>query len=96
MEPKENRHAFIRKIRLVNNHLHIYIISSSEKKESPGEPEKRGGEAGKEHREQKGRGMSFFGHHIGKLLAPDTTRAQEFQPIDTELVSSLEVVRKKL
>lgn len=40
--------------------------------------------------------MSFFGHHIAKLLASDKPEAEEFASVDQELESSLEAVRKKL
>jgi hypothetical protein len=40
--------------------------------------------------------VSFFGHPIGKLLAPDRVIDEEFVSIDRELESSLEIVRQKL
>lgn len=98
MEPKENPHAFSRKITFVNKRPHIYIISSSEKEEPPGglKASTRGQAAGDIGHEQTGLRASFFGHHIGKLLAPETAVAEEFLSIDKEIESSLEAVRKKL
>ena len=98
MEPKENPHAFSRKITFVNKRPHIYIISSSEKEEPPGglKASTRGQAAGDVGHEQTGLRASFFGHHIGKLLAPETAVAEEFLSIDKEIESSLEAVRKKL
>jgi len=98
MERKENPHAFSRKITFVNKRPHIYIISSSEKEEPPGglEASTRAQAAGDVRHEQTGLRASFFGHHIGKLLAPETAVAEEFLSIDKEIESSLEAVRKKL
>ncbi len=81
MDEKGKASLFSRKITMVNNRPHVYIISSSEGGETSGE--------------QTSASVSFFGHHIGKLLASDKLEAEEFGPVDKELASSLEAVRKK-
>ena len=88
---KEGRHSFRRKIVSVDNEPRIYIISSSEEEpsgERPALPDQR--------KSVKEEPVSFFGHHIGKLLTSGKTETEEFLPIDKELDSSLEAVRKKL
>jgi hypothetical protein len=89
---KEERHSFRRKIVSVGNQPRIYILSSSEEEEPSGKQP-----ALPDHRKDvKERPVSFFGHHIGKLLTPEKAETEEFLPIDQELESSLEIVRKKL
>jgi hypothetical protein len=89
---KEGRHSFRRKIVSVGNQPRIYIVSSSEEEETSGKPS-----ALQNHQKDVKEGsVSFFGHHIGKLLSPGKAETEEFLTIDEELESSLEVVRKKL
>ena len=89
---KEERHSFRRKIVSVGNQPRIYILSSSEEEEPSGKRP-----ALPDHRKDVKEGpVSFFGHHIGKLLTPGKAETEEFLPIDEELESSLEIVRKKL
>jgi hypothetical protein len=89
---KEGRHSFRRKIVSVGNEPRIYIVSSSEEEEpswkQPALPD--------HSKVVKEAPVSFFGHHIGKLLTPGKDETEEFLPIDEELESSLEAVRKKL
>ena len=89
---KEGRHSFRRKIVSVGNEPRIYIVSSSEEEEPSGKqpvlPDHRKG--------VKEGPVSFFGHHIGKLLTSGKAEGEELLPIDEELESSLEIVRKKL
>jgi hypothetical protein len=83
MEEKEKKQSFDRRITMIDDCPHIYITPLPEKRELPGEGGKRAP-------------AFFFGHHIGKLLDPGKAEAEEFVPIDKELESSLETVRKKL
>lgn len=98
MGDKEKGSSFNRRITMVNNRPHIYIVSSSDKGEPSGEPArlKMGRGAADSLKEQTPPAVSFFGHHIGKLLASDKPEAEEFGPVDKELESSLEAVRRKL
>jgi hypothetical protein len=98
MDQKERGYAFNRKITLVNNRPHIFIVSSSEELSSS-----RTSTAGAVSRKSTDRGqdqplasVSFFGHPIGQLLAPDKAQAEEFTTIDRQLESSIEAVRTKL
>ena len=95
----EQKHAFDQRITLIDNHPHIYVTPSSEE----GKPSSA--EAASFRVDQKPtdrqkasrkRPVSFFGHHIGKLLDPDKAASEEFLSIDKELESSLEKVREKL
>lgn len=98
MERRKKGYSFDRIITSVDNHPHIYITPPSEKGErsedlASFETEQAAAEG---HKEETRRSVPFFGHHIGKLLAPDKAEAEEFRSIDRELESSLETVRKKL
>ena len=80
---------------MVDNHPHIYIAPISEKEELP-----RRGEAFERGPVKAGTPenlpLSFFSHHIGKLLAPDKATVEEFVSIDKEIDTSTEAVRHKL
>lgn len=95
----EQKHAFDQRITLIDNHPHIYVTPSSEKGESLSAEaasfsvDQRPTDRRKESRKGP---VSFFGHHIGKLLDPDKAASEEFLSIDKELESSLEKVREKL
>lgn len=99
MEQEERKHAFQQRITLIDNHPHIYVTSSSEKGKpssagaAPMGVDQRPTDRPKESRKGP---LSFFGHHIGKLLDPDKAASEEFVSIDEELESSLEKVREKL
>jgi hypothetical protein len=83
MEEKEKKQPFNQRITTIDDRPHIYITPLLEKREPPGKVGRRPP-------------ASFFGHHIGKLLDPGKVETEEFRPIDKELESSLETVRKKL
>jgi hypothetical protein len=91
MEEKEKKQSFNQSITNIDGRPRIYITPSHEKREPSGEkvPTARPREDGHPP-------VSFFGHHIGKLLDPGKAETEEFRPIDKELDSSLETVRKKL
>jgi hypothetical protein len=91
MEEKEKGRPFDQRITNIDGRPRIYITPSHEKREPSGEkvPTARPREDGHPP-------VSFFGHHIGKLLDPEKAEAEEFRSIDKELESSLETVRKKL
>ena len=98
MEQKEQKHPFNQRITLINNRPHIHIMPSSEKQEPSGEKaslERRKGPM-EDRKEGKKLPVSFFGHHIGKLLDPDKAAAEEFLSINKEIESSMEAVRNKL
>lgn len=52
----------------------------------------KGGQRG----EAKGEAALFFGHRIGKLLAPDEGAKEDFAALDRQLASAREAVRNKL
>jgi hypothetical protein len=93
----KNGYSFNRIITSVDDRPHIYIAPSSIKgrlaKERDAPETER---PGKERKQETEPSASFFGHHIGALLAPGKAEKDEFLPIDKELDSSLEVIRKKL
>ena len=95
MEQKEKKPIFDQRVTMVDNHPHIYIAPISEKEELP-----RKGEAFERGPVKPGTPenlrLSFFSHHIGKLLAPDKATVEEFVSIDKELDTSMEAVRHKL
>jgi chromatin remodeling complex protein RSC6 len=94
---RKQGYHFHRVITSVDDRQHIYIAPSSQK-ESPTEeraPRERE-RPEKERKQEIGPSVSFFGHHIGALLTPVKAEKDEFLPIDKELDSSLEVIRKKL
>jgi hypothetical protein len=94
---KKKGYSFDRIITSVDDHPHIYIAPSSQRESSTEERAPRETEqTGKELQQETGLSVSFFGHHIGALLAPGKAEKDEFLPIDKELDSSLEVIRKKL
>jgi hypothetical protein len=98
MDQRGNISTFDRRITLVNNRPHIYVLSTSERREvSREKPPSGTGKASRGEGEQEAAQWApFFGHHIGKLLAPDTATTDEFLSIDKELDTGLEMVRKKL
>jgi hypothetical protein len=90
---RKKGYSFNRIITSVDDRPHIYIAPSSQKKRSPKSSPPRETELPTKEKETS---VSFFGHHIGTLLAPGKAEKDEFLPIDKELDSSLEVIRKKL
>ena len=98
MEEKEKKQPFNQKITEIDTRPHIYIMPSREKDKpsAEGNPFARGKGPTDERKEGKKLPVSFFGHHIVKLLDPDKAEAEEFLSIDKELESSLEAVRRKL
>jgi len=94
---RKKGYSFNRVITSVDDRLHIYIAPSSQR-ESPTEERalRETEQPGKERKQETEPSVSFFGHHIGTLLAPGKAEKDEFLPIDKELDSSLEVIRKKL
>jgi hypothetical protein len=87
MEEKEQKQPFIQSITRIDNRPHIFITPSSAKGKTPTKTAPQ--EGGKPP-------ISFFGHHIGKLLDPDKAADEEFISIDREIESSLETVHNKL
>jgi len=87
MDNKEQKPSFIQTITQIDNRPHIFITPSYTK-----------GEASTKAASQEGRELpiSFFGHHIGKLLDPAKAADEDFVSIDKELESSLETVHNKL
>ncbi len=94
---RKKGYSFNRISTSVDDRPHIYIAPSSLKgrptKERDSLETKR---PGKERKQETEPSVSFFGHHIGALLAPGKAEKDEFLSIDKELDSSLEVIRKKL
>jgi hypothetical protein len=94
---RKNGYSFNRVITSVDDRPHIYIVPSSQKEKPTKERAPRETERSEKERKQAtGSSVSFFGHHIATLLAPVDAEKDEFLPIDKELDSSLEVIRKKL
>jgi hypothetical protein len=87
MDKKEQKQPFIQRITQIDNRPHIFIMPSYAK-----------GETSTKTASQEGREppISFFGHHIGKLLDPAKAADEDFVSIDKELESSLETVHNKL
>ncbi len=98
MEKKEQKQPFDQKIIQIENRPYIYITPSSGKGEASAARAAlgRGKGAVEKGKEIKETPVSFFGHHIGKLLDPEKAEAEEFRSIDEELDSSLETVHRKL
>jgi hypothetical protein len=95
MEQKEKKPPFDQRITLIDNHPHIYITPISEKEKLSGTREAFEGGPVKPGAAEK-LPVSFFAHHIGKLLAPDKAALEEFVSIDKEIDTSMEAVRTKL
>jgi hypothetical protein len=94
---REKGYLFNRIITSVDDHPHIYIAPSSQRESPTEERAPRETERpGKERKQETEPSVSFFGQHIGTLLTPGKAEKDEFLPIDKELDSSLEVIRKKL
>jgi hypothetical protein len=94
---RKKDYSFNRIITSIDDRPHIYIAPSSQKEKPTKERAPRETERpGKERKQETEPSVSFFGHHIGALLAPGKAEKDEFLPIDKELDSSLEVIRKKL
>jgi hypothetical protein len=87
MDKKEHKQPFIQRITRIDNRPQIYIAPSSAKEETSTKTSP-----------QEGRKppISFFGHHIEKLLDPDKAADEDFVSIDKELESSLQTVHNKL
>lgn len=97
MAQKEKGYSFNRVITSVDDRPHIYITPSSQRESPTEERAPRETERpGKERKQEIEPSVSFFGHHLGTLLAPGKAEKDEFLSIDKELDSSLEVIRKKL
>jgi hypothetical protein len=98
MDENEKRHSFNRKITVEDSRPHIYIVSPSEGPDSS--PVQAAAEMSRRttdrHQEQPPVSVSFFGHSIGRLIAPGKAQAEEFTSIDEGLETGLEAVRQKL
>jgi len=95
---KEQKYHFNQRITKIDNRPRIYIEPSPEKRGPSVEtvPFGRGEEPRDKRKEGRGLPVSFFGHHIGKLIAPDKAADEDFVSIDREIESSLETVHNKL
>lgn len=96
VEQGEKGYSFNRVVTSVDKHPHIYIVSPSEKgiaSEEPASPEtgRPAQVRGKAHEPS----VSFFGHHLGALLAPGKAEKDKFSPIEKEIDSSLDLIRNK-
>ena len=98
MMEKEQKYHFNQRITKIDNRPRIYIEPSPEKRGPSVEtvPFGRGEEPRDKRKEGRGLPVSFFGHHIGKLIAPDKAADEDFVSIDREIESSLETVHNKL
>jgi hypothetical protein len=92
MEEKKKKLTFSRKVITVGNLPRIYIDPEPGKEDPSKEPDVATGESKK----GKQGPLSFFGHHIAKLLTLDKGETEEFLSIDKELDSSLDAVQRKL
>jgi len=98
MMEKKQKYHFNQRITKIDNRPRIYIEPSPEKRGPSAEaiPFGRGKEPRDKLKEGRGLPVSFFGHHIGKLIAPDKAADEDFVSIDREIESSLETVHNKL
>jgi hypothetical protein len=98
MMEKEQKYHFNQRITKIDDRPRIYIEPSPEKRGPSAETVPFGRGEGPRDKRKEGREppMSFFGHHIGKLLAPDKAADEDFVSIDREIESSLETVHNKL
>lgn len=98
MKEKEQKHLFHQRITKIDDRPHIYIEPSPEERGPSAEAVPFGRGEGPRDKRKEGREppVSFFGHHIGKLIAPDKAADEEFVSIDREIESSLETVQNKL
>lgn len=98
MKKKGQKYPFHQRITKIDDHPHIYIEPSPEKRRHSADavPFGRGEEPRDKRKAGRGLPVSFFGHHIGKLIAPDKAADEEFVSIDREIESSLETVHNKL
>jgi hypothetical protein len=99
MKNKKNSYSFNRDIISVNNHLNIYIRSSSEEDQFSvkAETSQNEGTNGTIQEKETETISSFFGHHICTIFDPiPQSPLNELRTIEEELESSYDIVRKKL
>jgi hypothetical protein len=97
---EEKRYKFKRRMITVDGRLHLFVEPVSEKEQHSEDlgpsAKKRESDTDEHLKKRKPVSVSFFGHHIEKLLAPDKAAKEDLPSLEQQLESTLEAVRMKL